>query len=199
MKKFRFASGLAIGLIVGALLMVSTSAFATVQEKIEAYFAEYTITVNGEAVDLEDSKIIVREGTTYLPVRKISNILGYDVTYFADVREIALNNTNPDPTTDNQTGSEETSNEAGNEQISTEGWISYTDLAADYGLSVISHPEGMSISNGDVTLEVPNFTISDGETISVSTNLGDVSITKQANQRSMFLKSELIELGLITK
>lgn len=91
MKKYRFTSGLTIGLIVGALLMISSSTFAALEEKIEAYFGQYTIQVNGELADLEDSKIIVKEGTTYLPVRKLANILGYDVTYLADSRTIVLN------------------------------------------------------------------------------------------------------------
>lgn len=84
MKKF------ILGFVLGALIFGGISVFAIGPERIEAVFAEYNILVNGKTVDLEDSRIISKDGSSYLPLRKTANLLGYDVTYKADSRTIVL-------------------------------------------------------------------------------------------------------------
>lgn len=78
-----------IGFIVGAMCMLSTNAFAAVGDKIEAVFSQFTFVVNGETLELEADPINY-QGTTYLPVRVVANMLGYDVTYKHDSRTIEL-------------------------------------------------------------------------------------------------------------
>ena len=82
MKKF--VAGLVIGLLI-ATAGVGLAAGETVQ----ATFAKFNFVVNGEAKTLEADPLVY-QGTTYLPVRVVSNLLGYDVTYKADSRTIEL-------------------------------------------------------------------------------------------------------------
>lgn len=183
----------ALGLIIGALLMASTSAFATVGQKIEAYFSEYIIKVNGEEVDLEDSKIILKDGTTYLPVRKISNILGYDVTYLAESRTIVLSNA-----TEQLKTAELNSLTVNQQDNNNDEWIKYTDLPIKYGLEVIGNKDGLSITNGEVNILIPtsdmNLIQDSGTTIKV--NGQELRAIKEGN-RVAFNIDDLRTLKLI--
>lgn len=79
--------GLCIGLIIG---LTTNSFAATIGEKVQAAYTSFNFVVNGEVKEI-DSLPIVINGTSYLPVRAMSNMLGYDVTYKADSRTIELN------------------------------------------------------------------------------------------------------------
>jgi hypothetical protein len=92
-----------IGAVVGATLMFSTQAFAAIGEKIEAIYAEFKLIVNGKEIVLDETPIVVN-GNSYLPVRSLSNMLGYDVTYRADSRTIELRNGVVQPNTQTPTG-----------------------------------------------------------------------------------------------
>lgn len=80
------------GLIIGLMLGVSTNAFAAVGDKIEAVFAQFGLVVNGESRVLE-ADYLVYQDSTYVPLRAITNLLGYDVTYKSDSRTIGLDKT----------------------------------------------------------------------------------------------------------
>ncbi len=86
MKKF------IAGLVIGLLLATAGVGLAA-GEIIQATFAKFNFVVNGEAKTLETDPLVY-QGTTYLPVRVVSNLLGYDVTYKADSRTIELVNNN---------------------------------------------------------------------------------------------------------
>ncbi|MEK3725300.1 copper amine oxidase N-terminal domain-containing protein [Paenibacillus sp. FSL H8-0034] len=88
MKKYK---GYIIGGLVGASLMFSAQSFAAIGEKAEAIFSQFNFVINGQAKTLDESPVVIN-GNSYLPVRSISNALGYDVTYKADSRTIELNN-----------------------------------------------------------------------------------------------------------
>lgn len=76
------------GLIIGLVLATATS--VTAASGILAQFADFNLVVNGQAKVLQ-TKPLVYNGTSYLPVREIANLVGYDVTYKADSRTIELN------------------------------------------------------------------------------------------------------------
>jgi hypothetical protein len=80
---------LIIGIVIGLVFGLTTNAFAAVGDKIEAMFTEFNFVVNGEDKELDTLPIVIN-GTSYLPVRAVSNMLGYDVTYKADSRTIEL-------------------------------------------------------------------------------------------------------------
>lgn len=71
--------------------MFSFQSFAAVGDKVEAMFANFNLVINGQVKSM-DTTPLVYNGTSYLPVREISNLVGYDVTYKADSRTIELSN-----------------------------------------------------------------------------------------------------------
>jgi hypothetical protein len=87
MKKIILA--LMLGLIIGSVSIVAAQS-----ETIEATISKFNIIVNGEYKQLQ-SDPLVYQGTTYIPLREIGNLLGYDVTYKADTRTIELNQSEP--------------------------------------------------------------------------------------------------------
>jgi hypothetical protein len=80
------------GVIIGASITTATGAYASVGDKLEAIVTQFNFVVNGKSVVI-DTPIVTIADSSYLPVRTISNILGYDITYKADSRTIELNNT----------------------------------------------------------------------------------------------------------
>ncbi len=76
------------GLIIGLVLATATS--VTAAGGILAQFADFNLVVNGQAKVLQ-TKPLVYNGTSYLPVREMANLVGYDVTYKADSQTIELN------------------------------------------------------------------------------------------------------------
>ncbi|GMX64373.1 hypothetical protein Elgi_36420 [Paenibacillus elgii] len=85
MKKF------VAGVLVGAVVATAGSALAAQNETISATFAEFNILVNGKQASLSDKPVVI-EGSSYLPVRAISNTLGYQVQYNGESRTISLAN-----------------------------------------------------------------------------------------------------------
>ena len=83
-----------LSFLLGAGLMITTPISAAVNNTVEAVFAKFNFVVNGEQKELEADPLVY-QGTTYLPVRVVANMLGYDVTYKADSRTIELNSSFP--------------------------------------------------------------------------------------------------------
>jgi len=83
MKKF------IAGLIIG-LMLTSTVSFAANQD-ISAVLTNFNFVVNGQAKTIS-TQPIAYNGTSYLPVRELSNLLGYEVTYNESSRTISLTN-----------------------------------------------------------------------------------------------------------
>lgn len=90
MSKFNYKPYI-VGFIAGVIATVSTGAYATVGDKVEAIFSEFNFKVNGKAVTLDQTPIVV-DGSSYLPVKSLSQALGYNVNYDADTRTINLSN-----------------------------------------------------------------------------------------------------------
>jgi len=87
LKKFRSHT---ITFIVGVLIATTATSYAAVGDKVEAIFADFNLVINGQ-VKTMDTVPLIYNGTSYIPLRSISNLLGYDVTYRADSRTIELN------------------------------------------------------------------------------------------------------------
>lgn len=120
MKKF------VAGLIVGMLIMGTVFASG----EITAMFTSFNFLVDGETKTLE-SQPLVYNGTSYLPVREVATLLGYDVEYQADSRTIILNLA-------------KTSDILNENSISKDGdhmeWLSLRELA-ESGVEVTVGPE----------------------------------------------------------
>lgn len=66
-----------IGFICGAMFFSGVSYAAS--GKLSATIASYKIYVNGKEQNLKNKPVVI-DGTTYLPVREVSHVLGYHVT-----------------------------------------------------------------------------------------------------------------------
>lgn len=82
-----------IGIVIGLLIGTAGTALAT-SETVQATFQKFVFKVNGQELHLEADPLVY-QGTTYLPVRVVANMLGYDVTYRHDSRTIELNLQDP--------------------------------------------------------------------------------------------------------
>lgn len=87
---------LILGLVIGLILGMSTNAFASITNGVEAVFANFNYTVNGSEAGT-DVTMLVYDGTSYLRTTEVGNLLGYDVTYKADSRTIDFSKPEPTP------------------------------------------------------------------------------------------------------
>lgn len=76
------------GLIVGILLMCGIA----VADQLIAQTANYKVVVNGQAKSLTETPVTIND-RTYLPVRAVGEMLGYNVTFDGTKGEISLSNT----------------------------------------------------------------------------------------------------------
>ena len=76
------------GLIIGIILMSSIVVFADIEEVV-ARFADFNLKLNNEKVELENKPLVV-DGSSYLPVREIANLLNHDVDFNDKTNTILL-------------------------------------------------------------------------------------------------------------
>jgi hypothetical protein len=174
------------GLILG--LLIATASGVAANSEIVAKFTSFNFVINGESKQLETQPVVVN-GSSYLPVRELSNLLGYDVTYKADTKTIELNG---------NTSSTDLSGTGETDGASYE-WVSYITLAEEYDLSVTTtnSTNTMTISNGEITVDIqmPNFK-TDGQTATLETDLGKID-AMMINGRTHFRYSDMTNIGLI--
>lgn len=77
-----------IGLIVGLLIGTAGTAFAS-SDYIQAKFSHFNLKVNGTEVELDNQPLVV-EGTTYWPIRELSEYIGFDIDYEGSTRTIVV-------------------------------------------------------------------------------------------------------------
>jgi hypothetical protein len=79
--------GLVIGMMIGSITTVTAASLG----EVTAVFANFIIKVNGQVKQLDrDVTPLVYEGSSYLPVRAMANIVGFDVDYVEESRTIEL-------------------------------------------------------------------------------------------------------------
>ncbi|NOU96690.1 hypothetical protein GC093_26230 [Paenibacillus sp. LMG 31456] len=81
MRKMIFA--LSIGLIIGS----ATTAVSASTEAVQATIAKFVFKVNSQEKELKNDPLVV-DGTSYLPVREIADLLGYELDYEDTTRTI---------------------------------------------------------------------------------------------------------------
>ncbi|HHX62560.1 MAG TPA: peptidylprolyl isomerase [Epulopiscium sp.] len=80
-----------LNVIVIAALLTTTLYAAQITKKIDVVFNAITIMVNGEEVKADN---IVHQGTTYVPLRAISELLDKEVTWTAETKTAYINDDN---------------------------------------------------------------------------------------------------------
>lgn len=86
-------------LMLGMALGSATLA-AAAPATVKAVIAEFKIVVNGETKALSKSPIVV-DGTTYLPVREVANLVGVDLNYDGANKKIELSTKGESPVISN--------------------------------------------------------------------------------------------------
>ena len=74
------------GLILGAALFTGITAFAANYEALTATFPVY---INGEKWESEKPAVVI-DGSTYLPLKSIGDILGVDVKWNSDLLRVEI-------------------------------------------------------------------------------------------------------------
>lgn len=95
------ARGFMIGVLAGGLLMLTTTAFADTIKQYVLVDPAYPVYVNGAEYKSADLPIMNYEGSTYIPMRAVGDILGAHVTWNdVDKRaEITYGSENPQENT----------------------------------------------------------------------------------------------------
>lgn len=113
-----------IALILGIMIGSAGTAFASLEGEVTAVFAQFKMMINGQEKQLETTPLVYN-GTSYLPVREMANLVGYDVTYKADSRTIELE--------DSRKGVANLTN-----ALNVDEWVTLRDLSEKYGIQVKS-------------------------------------------------------------
>lgn len=143
-----------IAAIVAGFIL-GTAGTVTAAPTVQAVFAKFNFVIDGKKVD-PGVDPLVYQGTTYLPVRVFSNLLGYDVTYKADSRTIVLTK----PTTGG--GSSVDNTVITDLDKGPEGYVPIRHIVETYGVSYQN--DGKFLNKANQVL----FTIDDVEHITIN-------------------------------
>lgn len=80
-----------IGFLSAALIFSTIPVIASSIKQVTATVTEFNIMINNESIDIEDN-FLAYNGKSYLPVRAITEAMGYDVDYDENTRTILLSN-----------------------------------------------------------------------------------------------------------
>ena len=118
-------------LVIGMLIGSAATAFAA-SDTVTATIAKLRFVVNGEERDVQTEQLVVY-GTTYLPVREVANMLGYDVVYRSDSKTVEFNTANDSTKKGDRQDMDHTIDEIKpNQPLS----ISFTELESAYGIEI---------------------------------------------------------------
>lgn len=92
-----------LGFLIGLILSMTSVVFAG--NEITAFFTNFNFIVNGETKQLDKQPILVN-GSSYLPVRAVAEMLGYEVIYHGDTQTIEFNSKYNDDKNDNNFSSD---------------------------------------------------------------------------------------------
>lgn len=115
-----------IGLVAGMLIGSATVAAAATTQTVQATLAKFAITVDGEAQQLKSDPLVYK-GTTYLPVREVANITGYDLQFDNKAKKIELQSKSEGVSSLSQSTSPTTTSSV------TDEWIGLREFALSQG------------------------------------------------------------------
>jgi hypothetical protein len=187
MKKLILA--LTIGMMIGSV----TTAVAATQGEVTAVFANFILKINGEEKQMGDTPLVYN-GTSYLPVRVMASLVGYDVTYTTESRTINLNSHPAPPTVTTDTYGNQPPIKS--DPVDSSIWVSLRELNLNsaYKTTISPGTSQMKIDylNQSFTFNLPNN--ADAEKITTSK---PGNITMLIKDGATYLKrSDLKRLGL---
>lgn len=181
MKELRL---LIIGLIAGALLATAgTSLASDLYEKITATKrADYKVELDGKRVELKNAPIVY-DGSTYIPLRELSNVIGVGVEWNGKTQTVKLSS---------KDDSNQSVDEQENESMSDTEFLSLNQLVQEYELTI-------SVGDGILTIDDKKFTLpkADADKVEQVTS-GEITLTIKIEKSRIYLnKSELEKLKFI--
>jgi len=81
--------GLVMGIVIGAVLMLSTSLYASTVTRFILVNAQYPILVDGALYE-GDRPILNYEGSTYVPLRALSELLNVNISWNEATRQVEI-------------------------------------------------------------------------------------------------------------
>ncbi|MNR93703.1 hypothetical protein D3C72_510080 [compost metagenome] len=136
-----------IGLVLGMMIGSATVA-AAAPGTVQAVIAKLSFFVDGQSKSLKSAPLVYN-GTTYLPVREVSGMLGYNLDFNSKSGKIDFKSKGDSNVTTTSPASE---------------WAPLSEIAKTYNLSVGQYGDSLktlSVKSGDNTLftvEVENLT-----------------------------------------
>lgn len=150
-----------LGLVIGLLVGTAGTALAANSDTVQAVFSKYNLKINqNNAVEIEP---IVYKSTTYLPVREVANMLGYDVTYKADSRTIELTVDEAEQPQQN----EKDVDQVIDTPVNLDEWIELRGFAVPYKLIVEQNRENSNIleikkEDGTIMFTLDSLSLNEG-------------------------------------
>ncbi len=89
------------GLLIGGIIMTSVSAFASNVVNMKAVYSVKNLIVNGVNTG-KGSSAFISNGTTYVPLRTVSDALGHEISWDSKTRSIYINTGNKIPDTNGE-------------------------------------------------------------------------------------------------
>ncbi len=181
----RMIIALAIGLLIGS----ATTALAATSDTVQAVFAEFKIMVNGQEQKLNTAPLVV-DGTSYLPVREVADLLGAEVGYDDATRTITFE----------QKESEKTVKTTA---ALTDQWIALRDISKQYPGTVVTygpkdgHERVLFLENGTLKVGVIDFVPPENSegTLTLQTTNGEHIQVKFSQDTSYLSASDLKKIG----
>lgn len=185
---------LILGMVIGLLVGTTGTALASsdlVGTKVQAVFASFNLVINGVTKEMETAPLVYN-GTSYLPVKEIANLTGFDVTYKADSRTIELNSATPKPT-------EKVVNEMTTETVKPEkvgdvdrtAWPMITDLTDYHGITYAARPNGESLlKKGTLVFTIPPYDRNWPSNSETSYTDGEITIRVKFVSRYIFFNAD---------
>ncbi|AHM65159.1 hypothetical protein PPSQR21_015070 [Paenibacillus polymyxa SQR-21] len=160
-----------IGLVAGMLIGSATAAVAATSPTVQAVVSKYAISVDGQQQTLKSDPLVYK-GTTYLPVREVAGLTGYDLQFDAKSKKIDLQSKSegaekPVSQATNQITAQPTEKKVtwisareANEKygikyvVGQETTFSYGENSVVFPVSMYENPEGKTLTNAEKTATI---------------------------------------------
>lgn len=92
MNKKSFISGMLMAVIL--IGIIGTAHAQNTATTVDIYYRDIIIKINGQEVKTNETEPFILNGSTYLPIRAVSEALGLEVTWDDETSTVGLNNPN---------------------------------------------------------------------------------------------------------
>jgi hypothetical protein len=173
-----------LGFVIGAVIFSAIPIKAAIEEYV-LYKADYKIMVDGNEYADQELPILNYKGNTYIPLRKVSDLLGVKLNWNAELGQAEITKTTIEGVNTMET------------QTTTIKFTSLREIGMKYGLVIGSKGDDkLHIQKGDFEIIIDNLDLpTEGQKV-VKTNKGNLTIRRSEGSYD-FIIDELKAIGLI--